>query len=139
MGVRRKARECALKLLYQKEITQYDAPFILKEFWLLEKSSLEVKNFAEELFQQTVEHIEEIDALIKHCALNWDMERISSVDKNVLRIALFEMLYKDEIPVIVSINEAIDIAKRYSTNDSGKFVNGILDKAKKIIEKQSKH
>jgi N utilization substance protein B len=86
--------------------------------------------FAEPLIRGTLEHREEADALIKKHAENWDLHRMAAVDRNILRLAIYEMLHREDIPPVVSINEAVDIAKKFSTQDSGKFVNGILDKVK---------
>jgi len=86
--------------------------------------------FAEPLIRGALEHREETDAVIKKHAINWELHRIAAVDRNILRLAIYEMLHRDDIPPIVSINEAVDIAKKFSTQDSGKFVNGILDKVK---------
>ena len=86
--------------------------------------------FAEPLIRGTLEHRDEIDALIKKHAKNWELHRIAAVDRNILRLAIYEMLHREDIPPVVSINEAVDIAKKFSTQDSGKFVNGILDKVK---------
>ncbi len=77
-----------------------------------------------------VEHRAQLDGRITHFAQNWDLKRMAVVDRNVLRLAIYEMLYREDIPPVVSINEAVDIAKKFSTEDSGKFVNGILDKIK---------
>ena len=89
-----------------------------------------VRLFAEPLIRGALDHRDEADALIKKHAQNWDLHRMAAVDRNVLRLAIYEMLYRDDIPPVVSINEAVDIAKKFSTQDSGKFVNGILDKVK---------
>ena len=86
--------------------------------------------FADPLIRGTVEHLTELDATIAKHAKNWELHRFAAVDRNILRLAIFEMLYRDDIPPVVSINEAVDIAKKFSTQDSGKFVNGILDKVK---------
>ena len=86
--------------------------------------------FAEPMIRGTLENQDEIDERIKRHARNWDLHRMAVVDRNVLRLAIFEMLHRDDIPPVVSINEAVDIAKKFSTEDSGKFVNGILDKVK---------
>ena len=86
--------------------------------------------FAEPLIRGTIEHRKEIDLVIQKNALNWQLHRIAAVDRNILRLAIYEMQYRDDIPPVVSINEAVDIAKKFSTEDSGKFVNGILDKIK---------
>ena len=86
--------------------------------------------FAEPLIRGTVEHRDEIDEHIKNHAKNWELHRMAVVDRNILRLAIYEMLHRADIPPVVSINEAVDIAKKFSTEDSGKFVNGILDKIK---------
>jgi N utilization substance protein B len=89
-----------------------------------------VRLFADPLIRGALEHRDEADGVIKKHAKNWDLHRIAAVDRNVMRLAIFEMLHREDIPPVVSINEAVDIAKRFSTQDSGKFVNGILDKVK---------
>ena len=86
--------------------------------------------FADKLIRGVLEHRPELDARIKQHAENWDLHRMAVVDRNILRLAIYEMLHRDDIPPVVSINEAVDIAKKFSTQDSGKFVNGILDKIK---------
>jgi N utilization substance protein B len=89
-----------------------------------------VRLFAEPLIRGAIEHRNEVDEQIKKYAKNWELHRIAAVDRNILRLAIYEMLYREDIPPVVSINEAVDIAKKFSTQDSGKFVNGILDKVK---------
>jgi N utilization substance protein B len=86
--------------------------------------------FAEPLIRGAIEKREELDEQICKYAENWDLKRMAAVDRNILRLAIYEMLHRDDIPPIVSINEAVDIAKKFSTHDSGKFVNGILDRVK---------
>src|SRR5213079_1198621 len=86
--------------------------------------------FADKLIRGVIEHRNDIDERIKGHAEHWDLHRMAVVDRNVLRLAIYEMLYREDIPPVVSINEAVDIAKKFSTEDSGKFVNGILDKIK---------
>ena len=87
-----------------------------------------MRTFAEPMIRGAIEHRAAIDEQIKKYAANWELHRIAAVDRSILRLAIYEMLYRDDIPPIVSINEAVDIAKKFSTQDSGKFVNGILDK-----------
>jgi len=89
-----------------------------------------VRLFADPLIRGVIEHRNTIDETIRRLALNWDLHRIAVVDRNILRLAIYEILHRDDIPPVVSINEAVDIAKRYSTEESGKFVNGILDRVK---------
>ncbi len=86
--------------------------------------------FSEPLIRGALEHRDECDALIVKHAKNWEIHRIATVDRNIMRLAIYEMLHRQDIPPVVSINEAVDIAKKFSTHDSGKFVNGILDKVK---------
>lgn len=86
--------------------------------------------FADPLIKGTLEHREQLDNEIKKHTQNWDLGRMAVVDRNILRLAIYEMLHREDIPPIVSINEAVDIAKKFSTEESGRFVNGILDKIK---------
>jgi N utilization substance protein B len=90
----------------------------------------EVRLFAEPLIRGVIEHREELDVRIRQYAKNWDLQRMAVVDRNVMRLAIYEMFHREDIPPVVSINEAVDIAKKFSTPESGKFVNGILDKIK---------
>ncbi len=91
---------------------------------------LAVRLFADPLIRGTLQHRAEVDQhILKHCR-NWELSRIAAVDRNILRLAVYEMYHRDDIPPVVSINEAVEIAKRFSTQDSGKFVNGILDSVK---------
>ena len=90
----------------------------------------ETRLFADPLIKGVLQHRDVIDEHIKKHAKNWDFHRIAAVDRNIMRLAIYEMLHREDIPPVVSINEAVDIAKKFSTQDSGKFVNGILDKIK---------
>ena len=155
MGTRREARERAVQFLFEFDLTPPDnLDEALQRFWdtqsagaiagekggatwgdqvTLPPVSAEeatVRLFAEPLIRGTLEHRERLDAEIIKYAKNWDLQRMAVVDRNILRLAVYEMFYRDDIPPVVSINEAVDIAKRFSTEDSGKFVNGILDKIK---------
>jgi N utilization substance protein B len=131
MGSRRRARELAMQFLYSFEINPGELDEHLEAFWVMNPEEEEaVRRFAAELARGAIERLDELDALIRRYTLNWDLDRIAPIDRACLRLALFEMLHRDDIPPVVSINEAVDIAKRYSTAESGKFVNGILDKIK---------
>ena len=130
MGSRRKSRELAMQFLYQLELNTQDIGEGLEGFWQMNSADNTCKEFAEDLIKGTLDNRQEIDSVIDKFAINWDLDRIALVDRNVLRIAIFEMLHRNDIPPVVSINEAVDIAKRFSTSESGKFVNGILDKVK---------
>jgi N utilization substance protein B len=131
MKKRRKARELALEALYRIEITQEDSLSILSDIFLRTHQSKEVTQFTRELVTCTLREQKKIDALIIESMENWKIDRLAVIDRNILRAAVCEMLYFPEIPFKVSINEAIELAKKYSGEESGKFVNGVLDKIAK--------
>jgi len=155
MGKRREARERAVQFLFQHDLNPpEDLELELATFWNSQRTAAieedkgpatwgekvdlppptteeaETRLFAEPLIRGVLENRDAIDEQIKKHARNWDFHRIAAVDRNIMRLAIYEMLYREDIPPIVSINEAVDIAKKFSTEDSGKFVNGILDKIK---------
>lgn len=128
-GKRRQARELTIQFLYQHELTKEALDESLALFWeTQEPLGPEVCAFAEELVRGTVQHLPAIDEKISQYTEHWDLDRIAAVDRNILRLAMYEMLFRDDIPPVVSINEAVDIAKKFSTRESGAFVNGILDR-----------
>ena len=127
MRKRTKAREYALQLLYQLDVTQADSKIGIDDFWQHRDVSPEVKTFATSLVQGTVEHLSELDQLIATHASNWDIHRMAVVDRNILRMGAYELLYLDDVPPKVCLNEAIELAKRFGDEQSSKFVNGILD------------
>jgi len=131
MGVRRDAREAAVQYLYQREMQGDQSDQGLEEFYEMRGLSPSGRRFCDELLQGWMQHREEIDQVIARNARNFEFHRLSAVDRNVLRIACHEILYRSDIPAPVAINEAIEIAKKYSTEDSGKFVNGVLDNIRK--------
>jgi N utilization substance protein B len=133
MRKRTKAREFALQVLYQIDITHADPKACLEDFWKSRENEAEaeVRDFAEKIVLGAIERKEDIDKVISEAAQNWEIGRMAVVDRNILRLTTYELLYRDDIPPKVSINEAIEIAKKYSDQDSGKFVNGILDKINK--------
>ena len=153
MGKRREARERAVQFLFQHDLNPpEDLVRALNEFWDTQRAAAiadekaaahwnqpvelppptveeaETRLFADPLIRGVLEKRDLIDEKIKGHAKNWDFHRIAAVDRNIMRLAIYEMLYREDIPPVVSINEAVDIAKKFSTQDSGKFVNGILDK-----------
>src|SRR2546421_5688761 len=155
MGKRREARERAVQFLFEHDLNPPDdLEAALNQFWESQRAAAiaeekgvatwgqkvelpppttdeaAIRLFAEPLIRGALEHRDEADEIIKKHAKNWDLHRIAAVDRNILRLAIYEMLHRDDIPPIVSINEAVDIAKKFSTQDSGKFVNGILDRVK---------
>jgi N utilization substance protein B len=134
MGLRRDAREAAVQFLYQVDTHRPEKiDSALKEFWSQNDEPQNVREFADKLLRGVLEKMPEVDAKIRGLADNWDFERLAVVDRNILRLAVYEMLFRDDIPPVVSINEAIEIAKKFSTAESGKFVNGLLDRAKKEL------
>lgn len=127
MSSRRRAREVALKTLYQVEITEFPWQKLLSENAREDNLDQAHQKFASQLVERVLEHEEKLDLLIKSKLEHWDFERVNIMDKNVLRLGLVEMLYFPEIPIKVSIDEAIELAKKYSYAEAGAFVNGILD------------
>ncbi|OGW94208.1 MAG: transcription antitermination factor NusB [Omnitrophica bacterium RIFCSPLOWO2_01_FULL_45_24] len=139
MRKRTKARECALQILYAIDITKDEPKICIERFWKDgDETALEVKKFANALVLGVSDKKDGIDKMISEYATNWQLERMAVIDRNVLRFATYELLFMKDIPPKVSINEAIDIAKKFGTIDSGKFVNGILDKINKTECKKAK-
>jgi N utilization substance protein B len=155
MGKRREARERAVQFLFQHDLnTPENLELELAQFWNSQRAAAiedekgpskwgetielppptteeaETRLFAEPLIKGVLQYRDEVDEIIKKHTKNWDFHRIAAVDRNIMRLAIFEMLHREDIPPVVSINEAVDIAKKFSTEDSGKFVNGILDKVR---------
>lgn len=128
---RRQVRETVLKAIYAlqlgKDSTQHVTDTIIKKADFAKEKDL--RRFAEKLFFQTIEHKEELDEVIVDHIKNWDINRLALIDRLILKMAICELIYFEEIPTKVSINEAIELAKRYSTAKSGRFINGILDAA----------
>jgi len=137
MGLRRTARECALQMLYELDIGKHSKDEILRTFWQINELPQKVRDFAGQIFEGTVQWLKEIDKVIQQHTKNWRLGRMAAVDRNVLRIAVFEFLSGNRTPETVVINEALEIAKKYSTADSAQFVNGILDSVKNdLMEKR---
>ena len=130
MGLRRAARECALQMLYEYDVGRQSKDEILRTFWQMNEHPQKVREFADQLFQGTIQKVKEIDKVIQQHTKNWRLNRMAVVDRNVLRLAVFEFLSGSRTPETVVINEALEIAKRFSTNESAQFVNGILDSIK---------
>ncbi len=138
MRKRTLAREAALKMLYAIDITKEPADLIIERFWEDdEKASNEVKDFANILVNGYVSNRNAIDDTIAQYTENWKISRMATIDRNTLRIAAFELMYSADVPPKVAINEAIELAKKYGDKDSGKFVNGVLDKINKTIKRDA--
>jgi len=131
MRKRTRAREFALQVLYQRDITKDDPRALLDNFWEANSQkeiAEELKNFTAELVFGVADNLKAIDEKVSGYATNWQLERMAVVDRNILRIGCFELIFRDDIPAKVSINEAVEMAKKYSGLEGGKFVNAILDK-----------
>jgi len=133
MRKRSLSREFALQILYQMDITKDDCNLCLDSFWNAraeEHIEENVRNFTNELVRGVAQNLKEIDGKISQHAANWQLKRMAFVDRNVLRLGSYELMFRSDIPPKVSINEAVELAKKYSGLEGGKFVNGILDKIK---------
>jgi len=131
MGKRRLAREFALQMLFQLDITKDRPQEGIQLFWATHEYSDEIKEFANHLVEGTMEHLAFIDKCISLFAEKWSISRMPTVDRNILRYATYEILFMPETPDKVCINEALEIAKDYGTDESAPFINGILDKISK--------
>jgi N utilization substance protein B len=126
---RRKAREYALQILFQLDVTGSEySDDVLDDFWENIKEDEDVKEFTRDIVVGALKYKDTIDRLIVKISKNWTLERMPVVDRSILRAAVYEILYRPDVPRIVVINEAIEISKKYSTEDSASFINGILDK-----------
>jgi len=131
---RRTAREEAFKLLYQIDIQKEDKNVILNDYFLDREMDENDKNYIQDVVVGTVEHIDQINALIDEHSIGWKTNRISKVNQAIMRLAIYEMLKREDIPHSVSINEAVELAKTYDGEQSAAFVNGVLGAIQKRIE-----
>ena len=127
MGLRRRARELALQLLYQHEHTGADLDAMQTDFDEWVSASEDVREFADFLLRGTLANLEELDDELARQTAHWRLERLAAVDRNILRLAMFELVHEPDTPPAVVIDEAIEIAKKYGAEESGRFVNGVLD------------
>src|SRR5258706_7687720 len=136
MGARRKARICALQMLFQYDISRPGVDELMSTYWEAFGDDMGnvPREFSDSLAQGAISHLDEIDALIKRRAENWRIQRMAVVDRNILRLAIYEFLYQDDTPKTVVINEALEIARRFSTFEATQFINGILDAIKRDLE-----
>jgi transcription antitermination factor NusB len=126
------SREIALKILYACDVGKCSIEKSVEDFWRHnDTKDINVKEFAQFLVEGIDKNRKEIDAVIEKYAANWKIDRMATIDRNILRIASFELIFAEDIPPKVTINEAIEMAKKYGNKDSGKFVNGVLDKVSK--------
>ena len=127
MSSRRQSRIVAMQMLYQIQLTNAPVPVVMEQFWQSHDTSAKLRPFAVELVEGTTSHLKVIDELLQNTSKNWKLHRMPVVDLSILRCAAYEILYLSDIDPATSINEAVEIAKIYSTPDSPKFINGILD------------
>lgn len=130
MGKRRLSRELTLKFLYQYELNEGDFDEQMRQFWERVSCDGDVKDFAQELVESTLQHKDEIDAILIKFSEHWALGRMAAIDRNILRLGACELLYHKDIPPKVAIDEAVEIAKKYGGADSPEFINGILDRIK---------
>jgi N utilization substance protein B len=134
MGKRRKARELALQLLYELDLRgDADPGGALDELWQRQPAPDEVRSFTETLVRGTKAHQDKIDELITRFAERWDIDRMAVVDRNILRAGIFELLWAGDVPPKVAINEALEVARKFSTEESTRFINGLLDRVRREL------
>ena len=135
MGVRREGREAAIQFLYQRDLGGGAGVGDLEDFYAFRGLSPAARRFCEGLVRGLLDHAPAVDESLRAHSQNYELDRLSAVDRNILRLAIHEMLFCPDIPPVVSINEAIDIAKKYGTEESGRFVNGVLDRIKATLSR----
>lgn len=135
MGKRRKSREHVLKIFYREDITKENINDIIKSYWQENKVSSEIRDFSAKLAEGIINNKKKIDSYIQKASSRWSIDRMGVIDRNILRMAVQELVFMDDIPPKVTIDEAIEIAKKFGAEDSPDFVNGLLDKIKKESEK----
>ena len=138
MGTRREAREWAVQLLFQLDLNPDSADTAFEDFWTSREADAESRAFVDEVVSGTRARLDEIDASLRRYAENWAVNRMGVIERNVLRMALFEMYFRLDIPPVVTINEAVDLAKYFGSAESGRFINGILDRARKDLDRPSR-
>jgi N utilization substance protein B len=134
-GTRRKARSTALQALYEVDSAARDATAVVQRLLATENFSEENKAFTLELVKGVVKNKSEIDQNIKRFAPAWPLEQIALIDRNILRLAIFEILFNNKVPVKVAVSEAVELAKSYGSESSGKFVNGVLGSVSALVSR----
>jgi len=135
---RRQTREWIIQFLFQLDFNPEPIDVSLADFWDEKEPKEREKKYAEEIIKGVVQRKEELDDRLSQYAKRWDSERMGAVDRTVMRVALFEMLYRDDVPPVVSINEAVHFAKDFSSFQSGRFVNGVLDRIRKSLDRPAR-
>lgn len=138
MGYRRKGREIAVQILYQMEMKAASPKEVQGLFWRGEEATTEeVRQFSTDLVEGIYRNRSEIDHMLEKHSIHWKLARMAVVDRNILRLGVYELLYLHDVPTSVVLNEAIEIAKKFGTEDSGAFINGILDNVAKDVRSKS--
>lgn len=136
-GTRREAREATIQFLFSHDLNDENLPDQSSEFWELRTARPKVRDFAKKLIAGIFEHLEEIDQTIEQASKNYTLKQLTAVDRCLLRLATYEIFYRDDIPPAVTINEAIEIAKRFGSTESSGFVNGVIDRIEKEHRKSN--
>ncbi len=139
MGKRRKARECALQILFQLEFNTADSEGLIDGYWAHQKASEEIREYGTWLVRGLRASQEDIDGIIQAASEHWRIARMAVVDRNILRIAVYEMIHEKTLVPAIIINEAIEIAKKYSGEQAAVFINGILDAVRKKLGQKGSH
>ncbi len=135
MGKRREGREAAIQFLFQRDLNSSDERESLEHFWALRPATNATREFANALIHGVIAQQPAIDERIQNFSANYELHRLAAVDRNILRVAIYEMIFTEGVPPVVSINEAIEIAKRFGSEESSRFVNGILDRVKSELSR----
>ena len=135
---RRETREWIVQFLFQLDFNPEPIDIALQDFWEEKTPNAREKTYAEEIIKGVVQRKAELDEKLSQYATRWNSDRMGAVDRTVMRVALFEMLYRDDVPPVVSINEAVHFAKDFSSFQSGRFVNGVLDRIRKEIDRPAR-
>jgi len=138
MSRRHEARLLAVQFLFQRDFNAGDLEEALRDFWDGRQVSDRLRSFAEELIRGVESVRPDLDDRLRGYATNWDLARMAAVDRNILRLALYEMIHRPDIPPVVSINEAVDLAKEFSGRESARFVNGVLDRAVRDVPRPAR-
>ena len=144
MGKRRDGREAAVQFLYQLDLHQEREPRGTDDFWELRSGpgkapvTSKTRAFTEQLIAGVIAHLDELDECIKKYTANYELHRLAAVDRNILRMAIYEMLHSPDVAPVIIINEAIEIAKKFGAEKSGGFVNGILDRVKQDLDRPAR-
>lgn len=138
MGVRREAREAAMQFLYLRDVRGGDEGSGLEGFFAFRGTSPSARGYCRELVEGVLGRLEEIDGVLRRFVENYDLGRLAAVDRNILRVAVLEMLVMADVPPVVAINEAIEVAKKYGTEESGRFVNGVLDRFRATLSRPAR-